>query len=341
MTESDKPVPDRDAPPWWYRGLGGCATFAARCARSRRMGPWPRADSPTLWLHAASVGEAKGIASLLPYLGPDAALTLTATTEAGRLRLERSGHPSFLLPLDHGPVVDEFLQRRRIGRALFLESEAWPATLRKLSETSVPVAFAAFRTDSRALARWRRFGSLFPGWTSGVDAVWTDLPENVQAVRRLGFRNVSAGGILKWIGDPTVAPSRGTANAAISFHMRDLPTLRRLREDFPDQGWHWLPRRPDRIRLHAAWARICGLDPVDAAPGPGQVRISATFGETEKVLAECARAWVSPGHDLLEPRLHGIEEVWTGRPPHRTTARTGCPEEIAREIAAWLRGTGT
>ncbi|MBK9579027.1 MAG: hypothetical protein IPK50_14320 [Fibrobacterota bacterium] len=305
---------------------------------SPRLGPWEIAPGDTVWMHAASVGEAKGIVALLRFLPTGFPLTLTATTRSGVERLSRTGHPTFLLPLDEPLSVDRFLDLRRVRVALFFEAEAWPGILQMLRERSIPTAFAAFRSSRASLRKWRRFSRLFPGWTGGVAAVWTDSVTLVGAVERLGFAKVLPGTTLKWAGHPVLArqPRETPLAAAVSFHLRDLPTVLDLAQTHPREGWLWFPRRPGRIRLHRLLARIAGLRVVEGIPDPGEVRISQTFGETPRWLPLARFCWVSPGHDLEEPYRYGLREVWTGRPPRQALRMAAPSDGVAREIAHWL-----
>lgn len=325
--------------PRWYRWSGRIARCICRILRSDRLGPWSSADEPTIWLHAASVGEAKGILSLLRFLPQGTPLTLTATTRSGLERLASTGNPAFLLPLDEPVSLRTFLERRRVSRAIFFEAEAWPCALQMLHERAIPTAFAAFRSSRASLRRWRRFSRLFPGWTRGASTVWTDSVTFVGAVERLGFSRVRPGTGLKWAGHDIALPPVHTGvplAAAVSFHLRDLPTVIDLAHSHPSHGWLWFPRRPARRWLHRLCARIAGLRVVEGAPGRGEVRISETFGETARWLPCTRWCWVSPGHDLEEPARYGVPEVWTGRPPRKTAKLGFASDRTAREIAQWL-----
>jgi hypothetical protein len=301
--------------------------------------------SDSVWIHCASLGEAKGVLALLRLVPGDMAITLTSATSAGRSRLEESGFDAFLLPCDDRRTVAGFLASRRVRKALFLEAEAWPVVLESLERAGIPFAFAAFRTSPRSMRRWKLFQTAFPGWTDSVDTVWTDRPESVEAARALGFPRVRPGVSLKWAG-VGFAEAFGTGpHAAMSLHLVDLPSLLHLSRARRDRGWIWFPRRPWLAPLFRAWARLCGLRPV-ASPSPesGEVYVSPRFGEAPRLVPGCKSAWVSPGHDTQEPFHLGVPEVTTGRPP-RSVAVPKTPSEasaapaadsLAAEIVAWL-----
>ncbi|HXP89485.1 MAG TPA: glycosyltransferase N-terminal domain-containing protein [Fibrobacteria bacterium] len=331
--------------PAWYVAAGNLAGFLLRRGGSGRTGPWPQPLSDSVWIHCASVGEAKGVTALLRLLPRDLAVTLTSTTVAGRDRLLRCGFDAFLLPCDDRRTVRGFLAARRIRRALFLEAEAWPVVLEVLGRSGLPVAVGAFRTSARSMRRWKAFGMVFPGWNDSVDAVWTDRPESTEAVRAFGIRCVRPGGSLKWVGVGYAKASGTGPHAAMSLHLVDLPSLHQLSRTRRDRGWLWFPRRPWQAPLFRAWARLCGLRPVvSGRPERGEVHVSPRFGEAAHLLPGCKSAWVSHGHDTEEPFHLGVSQVSTGRPPRLLPAPVVLseastapdPDTFAREIVAWL-----
>lgn len=325
--------------PAWYAAAGKFARILLRLSGSERTGPWPSPLSDSVWIHCASLGEAKGALALVGFLPDDIAVTLTSTTVPGRDRLRDWGIEAFLLPCDDRRTVREFLAARRIRRALFLEAEAWPAILDALGGSGIPTAFAAFRTSPRSMSRWRALGKVFPGWTDSVDTVWTDRPEDVATSLSLGFRRVRPGTSLKWAGIPLPQATGEGPDAAISIHLKDLPTLRALVRHSQGRGWLWFPRRPWQAPAFRLCARLSGLRPVEtASPGPGQVYVSARFGEVAELLPGCASAWVSPGHDTEEPHRLGAASVSTGRPSRDVPRPDVQADSVAAEVAAWISG---
>ena len=302
-----------------------------------RLGPWPTADSPSIWLHAASLGETKGLLRLAQAL-PANRLVLTSTTRSGldRLRVARPDLPSFLLPWDHSVPVTEFLERRRVRAAVFLEAEAWPWTLSVLAGTGRPAAFAALRCSPASRRRWRRFDRLFPGLLATTTA-WADGP--AEAVSDLGFGDGHAGTSLKWAGIAPLEPPRIHPEriAALSLHLRDLPALLRLVRSHPHRAWLWFPRRLYLVPVLRLAARTLGLSLVSHSenPVPGQVWIAPRFGLVLGRLPGCQAAWVSPGHDRQEPLRLGVpllieDSPSAPQPPHPA------PETIRAQIITWL-----
>lgn len=330
--------------PRWYAIAGRVARSVAHAIGSPRVAPWPEHSAGSVWIHAASLGELKGAIRLSHALTGHLPATLTCTTSAGlaKLRRELPDACTGILPLDERSVVDSFLDVVRPCSAVFLEAEAWPVALAALSDRSIPVAFAAFRDTPTSVARWNRFARLFPGWTDSVDTVWTGAPGRVEAVSGLGFRDVRPGASLKWAGIP-IPPIDPTAtrSAAISIHARDLAVLGKLATRWPQSGWLWYPRRLALRFPLGLLARVHGLRVVDQPrPDPGEVWIAPRFGLVAQTLHVCRRAWVSPGHDLEEPRTLGVAEVFTENPPIGVAAKDRAPDAIVGEIVSWAMSAG-
>lgn len=331
-------TPLQPRPPRWWTVTTTLLRPLVGLVSPDRLGPWPAADAPAVWLHAASLGETKGLLRLAQTL-PAAQLVLTSTTRSGlnHLRTARPDLPSFLLPWDHPAPLKMFLERRQIRAAVFLEAEAWPWTLSVLAGTGRPAAFAALRCADASRRRWRRFDRRFPGLLATTTA-WADGP--AEAVSDLGFGKVHAGTSLKWAGIAPLEPPRIYPEriAALSLHARDLPALLRLVRAHSHRAWLWFPRRLYLVPVLRLAARALGLRLVRTfdAPGPGQVWIASRFGLVVDRLPGCHAAWVSPGHDREEPLRLGVpllidDSPSAPQPPHPD------PETIRDEIVTWLK----
>lgn len=324
-------------PPFWWSLTTTLLRPLVGLLSPDRLGPWPTADTPSVWLHAASLGETKGLLRLAQTL-PATQVVLTSTTCSGldRLRAARPDLPSFLLPWDHPTSLQEFLERRQVRAAVFLEAEAWPWTLSVLAATDRPAAFAALRCSGASRRRWRRFDRLFPGLL-GTTTAWADGP--AEAISDLGFGEVYSGASLKWAGVAHLKPSRIHPEriAVLSLHLRDLPALVRLVRAHPDHAWLWFPRRLSLIPLLCLLARAQGLRlvPTPDTPGPGQVWIAPRFGLVVDHLPGCQAAWVSPGHDCEEPLRLGVpsrvQESSSALHPDQPS-----PETTRTQILTWL-----
>jgi 3-deoxy-D-manno-octulosonic-acid transferase len=121
-----------------------------------------RPDGPLVWLHAASVGEAQSVLSLVGRLidmrGDVTVLvtsgTVTSANLMGRRLPDRAVHQ--YAPADLTGWVRRFLAHWRPQLALFVESELWPNLIGETAAQGCPMVLVNGRMSARSFARWTR-----------------------------------------------------------------------------------------------------------------------------------------------------------------------------------------
>ncbi len=123
---------------------------------AERCGVYPSPSGrPLVWLHAASVGEARCLPKLVEGLKP-AHLWLTTSTVAGKeaaasLPVERA----LLAPLDFYPLTRRCLSLARPSMLVIAETELWPSLLRSAKASGARVALVNGRLSERSARRYR------------------------------------------------------------------------------------------------------------------------------------------------------------------------------------------
>jgi len=185
------------AAPWFYRvAWGGALALTspyllgrslARPGEMReRLGRWPPLpESATrgIWVHAASVGEARAARALLRALADrQLPLLLSVVTPAARsleAELMAAGAAAVRhAPLDFAPFVRRALSAARPRAILFVETEIWPELLAQALRGGIPTGFVSARltpASGRRLARARPLlgaglGRVHVGAQSAADA---------------------------------------------------------------------------------------------------------------------------------------------------------------------------
>ena len=179
-------------------------------ARNRMDFEYPEAGAdqgPTVWLHAASLGEAKGLwalaESLLEGINPPGEpgwrILLSANTAEGfdylesgigewktrKTKGESEGRfprlAACIAPLDHPDLVSRFLVVHRVAYVGLYEVELWPNFIRASVLHGIPVALISGRMTSRALNRYR---FLRDAWSSLLDRLdWIQAQGESDAAR--------------------------------------------------------------------------------------------------------------------------------------------------------------
>jgi 3-deoxy-D-manno-octulosonic-acid transferase len=151
--------------------------------------------STVVWVHAASLGEAKLLLRFLTVLerrNPDDCYVLTATTAAGVEYLERMKRPSVyalgFLPFDSLRLMTSVLATFGISRLWLLETELWPAMLHACYSRNIPVGIANARVEERSFAQYRKWSFFVGSLLEKLDIVLVQNETYAERFRMLGVK---------------------------------------------------------------------------------------------------------------------------------------------------------
>lgn len=293
-------------------------------------GPVPPARA--LWLHCASLGEAKGLWALALSLTDAPDLVLTAATDCGAAWLEarcaeaRAGLAperritAGIAPFDHPAVLRRFLEAHgALGLCLY-EAELWPNALEACRERGLPVALVSGRLTLLARRRHLRFRRAGARLLDGLAWIQAQSPKDRERFASLTRTEVLDGCDFKAMHYPAASPPSVVTPlpaptrprfAFLSLHYRELilllPGLPALMERSPlivfprkmgELGRFQAILAPLHFRLHSrdAGARHVLVD---------------SMGRIGDLLPECHSAFVggslvlSGCHNLWEPLFAG------------------------------------
>jgi 3-deoxy-D-manno-octulosonic-acid transferase len=348
------------APPLWWRSRREPAI--ARFMRERMaVEPFePGDERGVVLVHAVSVGEVKGIRSVVERLErerPDLEVVLSTTTSTGA-EVARSTFPGrrvVRFPTDWSRVVRRFFERLQPVAVVLVELEVWPNFLREANRRGVPLAVVNGRITERSFGRYKLFHRLFPQFDRiSLFCVQNEtyaerfLELKVDPERVVVTGNVKIDGLATGRIDPgaeltrlLAAPDGRPLVVAASTHD---PEERACCEGWvchaPGTRLVLVPRHPDRVDLLVGELAAAG-HPVQrltelrngTVPDPDVPVIVDTIGELEQVFGLADVAFVGGsliphgGHNVLEPAAQGVAVV-TG--PHTINFR----QEVALLLEA-------
>ena len=225
----------------------------------------PRPPGRLVWVHAASVGETNAVLPLIERLtaiGFAVLFTSTTVTSAAvaSARLPIGAVHQFA-PYDLAPYVGRFLAYWRPELAIFVESQLWPTTIRKLAERGTPLAVVNAKLSERSFRNWRRFagfaGTVFPK----ISLCLAQSESDAARFTSLGAPDVRNIGNLKFdvpvleadsdaLASLTAAIAKRPAWVAASTHEGEEEIVaeahRRIRERHADALTIIVPRHPER-----------------------------------------------------------------------------------------------
>jgi 3-deoxy-D-manno-octulosonic-acid transferase len=326
-------------------GLWPRRTPEATLERDQRMGR--RLPSPppgALWIHGASVGEARIVGALargVRRLRPALPLVASSVTRTGRAMIpqEPEVDAAFFLPLDFRSVQRRAFEALRPGGVVLVETEIWPNLLAEAAARRVPSCLVNGRLAPERLSRYRLLGALYGPALSHLAAVGAASDAEAARFAALGVKEgalVVTGNVKFDLAAPAVDPAplrarfgldaRRPVFVAGSTAAGEDPLVLRafveVRRAHPGLFLVLAPRHPERVPGMMERIAALGLSahPLsardDGKAGRADVLVVDTLGELAALYALGAVSVVGGslvpvgGHNLLEPVAAGSVVVF-------------------------------
>ncbi len=170
-----------------------------------------RSDKPVIWLHAVSVGETRATQSLVTRLReayPNHQILLTHTTPTGRSAGEQLYGDSVLrvyLPYDYPFAVNSFLRHFRPQLGILMETEIWFNLIHACRTANAPLLLLNARMSEKSAGGYARFARLTRHALCGLTAIAAQTKDDAIRLTRLGAKDVSVMGNLKFDIEPPAA----------------------------------------------------------------------------------------------------------------------------------------
>jgi len=306
-----------------------------------------RTDGVVVWMHAASVGEARLLLDLFAALRqkrPDihATLTTQTLTSAAMIAAAAPDHVVHqMAPLDGPRAVAAFMARWRPDMAIFAEGEIWPNMLEALKRRNVPAALVNARMTAKSIRGWKTrsmaarrlfaafdfIGAADRATAEGLGAV---LRRRIEPIGNLklcvrvpspprekveAFRAATAGRPIVLAASTHLGEEAFAAEAFVELRREKPEVLMILAPRHPERGESILSFLQGRGLSTAQWSKDRSI------PGPGvDVLLADTIGELLFWYACCDAVYLGGasvegvgGHNPMEPIQLG-KDVFTG--PH-------------------------
>jgi len=309
----------------------------------------PEARPGAVWIHGASVGEARlvgHIAEGLHARRPDLPIVASAYTTTGRHGLPAPpvADAAFFVPLDFRGLATRVLRALRPCLLTLVETELWPNLLDETHSAGVPAAVLNARLSPRRMGRYRRLGGLYRPMLERLAAIGAQSTADAERFRQLGARpeSIFVTGNLKydlpqsWLGavDPRqrLGPSAGrplfvAGSTAPGEEQPVLDAFTAARHVQPDLLLALAPRHPDRAdevaRLLEASHRSFVRYSTDRTLEPSvDVLLVDTVGHLPGLYRAACIAFVGGsllpvgGHNVLEPASVGVPVLFGPHTEH-------------------------
>jgi 3-deoxy-D-manno-octulosonic-acid transferase len=250
-----------------------------------------RPSGHLVWLHGASVGEARVLMQIVRALHEargDLTFLITTGTTTSAADVAAAAMPRTIhqyAPTDlSAAATTRFLTHWRPNLAVFAESEFWPNMLLRTARAQIPLALVNARLSQKSIANWQRFPESAAHLLSAYDMVLAADMATAAGLEKLSGKPIEHVGNLK-LAAPAPAPNETLLQAmrteigarpvwlAASTHEGEeeiiLAAHKRLRETWPEALLLIAPRHPSRGAAVAALAggapRRSRNEPIGAA----------------------------------------------------------------------------
>ena len=328
-----------------------------------------RGRRPTIWLHAASVGEVGVAISLLKEMKkvyPRHGFVVSTTTPQGRaIASQAQGvDAAFLAPLDLLWVVRRALKHIKPRILLVAETELWPNLIKEVKRSGTPVILFNGRISQRSYRFYRPLRFFFRGVLKNFDALCVKSNADGERMVKVGAspNAVHVTGDIKFhhIEPPTeialkrlreelrlpkdapvlIAGSTHEGEEAIIIHI-----FKELKVDFPQLILILAPRHLQRISrveglLKAQGIRWARRTMLAEGPRAHEVILLDTVGELAALYGLGTAVFVGGsfcrvgGHNILEVLAHGKGVIFG---PHMDNFRTIAQGVVERGAGIQVR----
>lgn len=168
----------------------------------------PRPVGRLIWCHAASVGEAASLLTLIEKLSelyPNIHILVTTGTVTSAQMLDGRLPPHIIhqyMPVDRAPYVKRFLNHWKPDFVVWIESELWPNMLTGLRERLVPAVLLNGRMSEESFRNWYKV----KGWAKEILSTFalclTQTEDERSRFVALGAKPVRCLGNLKYAAKP-------------------------------------------------------------------------------------------------------------------------------------------
>lgn len=286
----------------------------------------PCHHNPSIWVHAASVGEVEMIKSLLESLNQEYSILVTTFTITGFQHAQRILPENVsvrALPIDLLPISYLFIRRHHFKLALIAETELWPETLYQTARRQIPLLQINARLSQKTLntANWSQ--QILRTTLGYFDRYLTRNAEDQANLLSMGAEadKISIVGNLKYAhSDPVTGYVRPVERPYILFASTHDPEEKMFAEICKALQLRQLvviaPRHPQRAgeilkSLQQLDLRISQRSTNQAVTDKTQIYLADTLGELKTFMAFAELVIMggsfndTGGHNVLEPARLG------------------------------------
>ena len=145
-----------------------------------------------IWIHAASVGEARSVAGLVEHLWaqyPGRKVIITSSTAAGKAAAQSSlkADLCLLAPLDFYPLCARFIATFKPACLFVVETELWPGMFVCAGNAGLKICVINGRLSAKSSRSYKLLKPLFKLMAKKTSFVFAQSAKDAERYRQIGF----------------------------------------------------------------------------------------------------------------------------------------------------------
>jgi len=226
-----------------------------------------RPDAPLVWIHAASIGEARSALILINkirYEYPDIFFLVTTGTKTSAQIMtkdlpDNTVHQYY--PFDHPIWTKTFIEHWNPDLILWMESELWPNMLAVIKSKNIPAFLINARMSPKSYRNWALLKPLTRDMLSTFKKILCQTKADAQYYQKLGASDVSVSGNIKYSAAPLAYDTDSLTKTKLALNGRKFWLFASthdgeeemacrihqiLKKTFPELLTIIVPRHPER-----------------------------------------------------------------------------------------------
>jgi 3-deoxy-D-manno-octulosonic-acid transferase len=170
-----------------------------------RLGIVPKRESRgrLFWFHAASVGELKVLAAVVPEvrkLIPGVEIAVSTTTATGKRRARQLFGDAivFLQPLEINTAILRVIENLRPEKLILVETELWPLLINTAAQYKIDIYLVNARMSEKSFRIYSMFRTLVKPTLGEFSRILAQSPEDAARFEALGASHVETLGNTKY-----------------------------------------------------------------------------------------------------------------------------------------------
>ena len=318
---------------WLKRRANRGKEDPARMGERFGFAPISRPPGSLVWLHAASVGEAQSVLTLVRAMlqqSPTLHVLITTGTVTSAALIAQQKLPGMIhqfVPVDTPAAVRRFLNHWQPDLALWVESELWPQMIWQTHARGTPMLLINARMSASSAKGWARWPRVISSLLNCFAAIYASSAEDAARYRVLGATVVEDVGNLKYDAGPlpidtgllaelTAATAERRVFVAASTHGNEEQMIadiaQQILQQFPGLLLILIPRHAARgneiaADLRARGYKLAQRSKAEAITSQTLIYLADTMGELGSFYRLADLVFIGGslvavgGHNPLEP----------------------------------------